>query len=42
MVAIKCMKTNYSSQEQVDNLKEIQALKRISNHPHIITMLEYI
>eukprot|EP00696_Hemimastix_kukwesjijk_P015267 gnl/Hemi2/3450_TR1198_c0_g1_i1.p2 gnl/Hemi2/3450_TR1198_c0_g1~~gnl/Hemi2/3450_TR1198_c0_g1_i1.p2 ORF type:complete len:425 (-),score=150.81 gnl/Hemi2/3450_TR1198_c0_g1_i1:164-1438(-) len=41
-VAIKRMKHRYSSYEQVYNLREVQALRRLSPHPNIITMLEVI
>jgi len=39
-VAIKCMKNTFESIEQVNNLREIQALRRLSPHPNIITLLE--
>lgn len=41
-VAIKCMKSNFANADQVNNLREIQALKRLSSHPHIIKMIEVI
>ena len=41
-VAIKCMKANFSNIEKVNNLREIQALKRLSPHPNIITLLEVL
>eukprot|EP00002_Diphylleia_rotans_P039135 TRINITY_DN9006_c0_g1_i18.p1 TRINITY_DN9006_c0_g1~~TRINITY_DN9006_c0_g1_i18.p1 ORF type:complete len:475 (-),score=107.35 TRINITY_DN9006_c0_g1_i18:442-1791(-) len=42
MVAIKRMKNQFESMEQVNNLREIQALKRLSPHPHIVRLVEYI
>ena len=33
-VAIKCMKNHFDSLDQVNNLREIQALRRLSPHPH--------
>ncbi len=30
------------SQEQVDNLREVQALKRLNPHPNIIKLIEVI
>lgn len=41
-VAIKCMKNTFESIEQVNNLREIQALRRLSPHPNIITLLEVL
>ena len=50
-VAIKCMKNHFDSIDQViqarrnfqvHNLREIQALKRLSPHPHIIRLLEVL
>jgi renal tumor antigen len=32
-VAIKCMKNHFDTIEQVNNLREIQALRRLSPHP---------
>ncbi|KAK9841856.1 hypothetical protein WJX81_007585 [Elliptochloris bilobata] len=40
-VAIKVMKNHFDSLEQVDNLREVQALRRLS-HPNIITLLEVL
>jgi renal tumor antigen len=42
MVAIKCMKAHFSSLEQVNSLREIQALKRLSPHPNIVTLHEVL
>lgn len=39
-VAIKCMKSHFESIEQVNNFVEIQALRKLSPHPHIIRLLE--
>ncbi|CAG9311959.1 LF4_2 [Blepharisma stoltei] len=41
-VAIKCMKNHFTSLEQVNNLREIQALRRLSPHPHIVKLLEIL
>eukprot|EP00798_Chlamydomonas_sp_ICE-L_P012594 gene12594-15819_t len=41
-VAIKCMKNHFDSLDQVNNLREIQALRRLSPHPHIIKLLEVL
>lgn len=38
--AIKCMKSSFDSIEQVNNLREIQALRRLSPHPHVIDLEE--
>jgi renal tumor antigen len=40
--AIKCMKNHFDSIDQVNNLREIQALRRLSPHPHIITLEEVL
>ena len=32
-VAIKCMKNHFDTFDQVNNLREIQALRRLSPHP---------
>lgn len=36
------MKANFYNIEKVNNLREIQALKRLSPHPNIITLLEVL
>ena len=41
-VAIKCMKNLFSNLEQVNNLREIQALRRLSPNPHIIKFVEIL
>jgi len=41
-VAIKCMKNSFDSLDQVNNLREIQALKRLSPHANIIKLLEVL
>ena len=41
-VAIKCMKNHFDSLEQVNNLREIQALRRLSPHQNIIKLLEVL
>jgi renal tumor antigen len=41
-VAIKCMKNHFDSIDKVNNLREIQALKRLSPHPNIIRLIEVL
>ena len=41
-VAIKCMKNHFDTIEQVNNLREIQALRRLSPYPHIIKLYEVL
>ena len=41
-VAIKCMKNHFDSLDQVNNLREIQALRRLSPHPGIIKLCEVL
>ena len=41
-VAIKCMKAHYKSKEEVHNLSEVRALKRLSTHSNIITLIEVL
>eukprot|EP00621_Florenciella_sp_RCC1693_P008289 CAMPEP_0182549776 /NCGR_PEP_ID=MMETSP1323-20130603/40659_1 /TAXON_ID=236787 /ORGANISM="Florenciella parvula, Strain RCC1693" /LENGTH=487 /DNA_ID=CAMNT_0024761269 /DNA_START=27 /DNA_END=1486 /DNA_ORIENTATION=- len=40
--AIKCMKNHFDSIDQVNNLREIQALRRLSPHQHIIALEEVL
>ncbi|EER11586.1 mitogen-activated protein kinase 1, putative [Perkinsus marinus ATCC 50983] len=40
--AIKCMKNTFQSIEQVNNLREIQALRRLGGHRHIIKLHEVL
>ena len=40
--AIKCMKNHFDSLDQVNNLREIQALRRLSPHPGIIKLCEVL
>jgi renal tumor antigen len=40
--AIKCMKNYFDSIEQVNNLREIQALRRLSPCPHIVKLYEVL
>ena len=40
--AIKCMRNHFESIEQVNTLREIQALRRLQPHPHIITLEEVL
>ncbi|GAB5361299.1 hypothetical protein AAMO2058_000701700 [Amorphochlora amoebiformis] len=42
MVAIKCMKNTFENVEQVNSLREIQALRRLNSHPNIIELLDLI
>lgn len=42
MCAIKCMKNTFSSIEKVNNLREIQAIRRLSPHEHIVKMIEVL
>ena len=42
LVAIKCMKKKYETIEKVKKLKEIQALKLLSPHDHIIKLIEVL
>jgi renal tumor antigen len=41
-VAIKCMKNHFGSLDQVNNLREIQALRRLSPFPNVVTLLEVL
>jgi len=41
-VAIKRMRSHFDSIEQVNNLREIQALRRLSNNPGIIKLMEVL
>ncbi|TEB15140.1 peptidylprolyl isomerase, partial [Perkinsus sp. BL_2016] len=41
-VAMKCMKNTFDSIEQVNNLREVQALRRLAGHPHIIKLIEVL
>eukprot|EP00814_Leptocylindrus_danicus_P010342 CAMPEP_0116018740 /NCGR_PEP_ID=MMETSP0321-20121206/8825_1 /TAXON_ID=163516 /ORGANISM="Leptocylindrus danicus var. danicus, Strain B650" /LENGTH=429 /DNA_ID=CAMNT_0003489185 /DNA_START=979 /DNA_END=2269 /DNA_ORIENTATION=+ len=40
--AIKCMKSRFDSLNEVNSLREIQALRRLSPHPNIITLEEIL
>jgi renal tumor antigen len=40
--AVKCMKNKFKSLEQVHNLRECQALKRLNRHEHIIQLEEIL
>uniref|UniRef100_A0A7S1QT23 Protein kinase domain-containing protein n=1 Tax=Neobodo designis TaxID=312471 RepID=A0A7S1QT23_NEODS len=42
LVAIKCMKNHFDSVEQVNRLREIQALRRLSPHANIIKLHEVL
>jgi renal tumor antigen len=41
-VAIKCMKNHFDSIDQVNNLREIQALRRLSPNNFIVTLYEVL
>jgi renal tumor antigen len=41
-VAIKGMKSHFDSYEQVNSLREIQALRRLSPHANIIKLIDVI
>jgi renal tumor antigen len=41
-VAIKCMKNHFDSIDKVNNMREIQALRRLSPHPHIVKLYEVL
>lgn len=41
-VAIKCMKNHFDSIDQVNNLREIQALRRLAGHPNLIKLHEIL
>ena len=41
-VAVKRMKKTYNSIETVNSLREVRALKRLSTHKNIISLLEVI
>lgn len=40
--AIKCMKSSFKNLEQVNSLREIQALRRLNPHPNIIDLEEVL
>lgn len=42
LVAVKRMKGKFHSAEQVNNLREVQALRRLNPHPNIIKLNEVI
>eukprot|EP00754_Rhynchopus_humris_P020772 Rhum_TRINITY_DN14714_c20_g1::Rhum_TRINITY_DN14714_c20_g1_i1::g.113407::m.113407/K08830/RAGE, MOK; renal tumor antigen len=42
MVAIKCMKRRFESVEQVNRLREIQALQRLSPHANVVKLYEVL
>ena len=42
MTAMKCMKETFESEEQVEHLREIQALRRLSPHPGVIKLIEVL
>ena len=39
---IKCMKSNFKNMDQVNSLREIQALRRLNPHPNIIDLEEVL
>eukprot|EP01063_Lacrimia_lanifica_P039131 TRINITY_DN851_c0_g2_i7.p1 TRINITY_DN851_c0_g2~~TRINITY_DN851_c0_g2_i7.p1 ORF type:complete len:429 (+),score=137.89 TRINITY_DN851_c0_g2_i7:50-1336(+) len=42
IVAVKCMKNRFDSVEQVNRLREIQALRRLSPHHNIVKLIEVL
>lgn len=42
MVAIKCFKTKYPTEQSVKKLPEIQALKRLSGNEHIAELIDIL
>jgi renal tumor antigen len=40
--AVKCMKRKFSSFDEVNELHEIQALRRLRGHPHIVQLKEIL
>ena len=42
LVAVKCMIKKYSNIESINSLPEVRALKRLSTHKNIISLLEVI
>lgn len=40
--AIKCMKSTFKNMDQVNSLREIQALRRLNPHPNIIDLEEVL
>ena len=41
-VAIKCLKGTFNNRDKVNEMKEIQALNKLSSHPNIISLIETI
>jgi renal tumor antigen len=41
-MAIKCMKSKFDNIDQVNNLREIQALRRLSPHVHVVKLFEVL
>ena len=41
-VAMKCIKKKYTNLETINSLQEVRALKRLSTHKNIISLLEVI
>ncbi|KAG8347134.1 Protein kinase domain [Trypanosoma vivax] len=39
-MAIKCMKKRFDSKDQVNRLREIQAVRRLQPHPNIVSLIE--
>lgn len=40
--AMKCLKSKFASVSQVNNLREVQALRRLAPHPHIVALQDII
>ena len=41
-VAIKCLKSRVASIEQANALREVQALRRLPPHPHVVQLLDVL
>lgn len=41
-VAVKCMKLKYKSFQEAEDLREVQALRRLSSHPHIVKLIDLL
>lgn len=41
-VAIKCLKSRFESRERAEALREVQALRRLPPHPHVVQLLDVL
>jgi renal tumor antigen len=41
-VAIKCLKSRLESRERAEALREVQALRRLPPHPHVVQLLDVL